>query len=177
MRIFNHDAKIEYIDSSCLNLIENHIFVNNASDLLTIDLNKQLNAHRITRIDETFFKYFISSSLDLILKVDDEWRRIHDLFYLKVVNSLFVNVYISKAWDALKYITFDETLEALMKQKQEATLIKRDLFDAFKHILVAKSNWWLLRFFWDDHYYIDRFLSFELRIAFFLFDLMTRALH
>ena len=48
MRIFNHDAKIEYIDSFCLNLIQNHIFVNNAFNLLIVDLNKQLNAHRIT---------------------------------------------------------------------------------------------------------------------------------
>ena len=71
MRIFNHDAKIEYIDSSCLNLIENHIFVNNAFDLLIVDLNKQLNAHRITQVVETSFKHFISSSLNLILKVDE----------------------------------------------------------------------------------------------------------
>ena len=177
MRIFNHDAKIEYIDSSCLNLIENHIFVNNAFDLLIVDLNKQLNAHRITQVVETFFKHFISSSLDLILKVDEKWRRIHDLFYSKVVKSIFVNAHISKTWDALKYTTFDEILETLTKQNIEITLIKRDLFDAFKHILVAKSNWWLLRFFWDDHYYIDRFLSFELRIALFLFNFITKALH
>ena len=177
MRIFNHDAKIEYIDSFCLNLIENHIFVNNAFDLLIVDLNKQLNAHRITQVVETSFKHFISSSLNLILKVDERWRRIHDLFYSKVVKSIFVNAHISKTWDALKYTTFDETLKTLAKQNEKATLIKRDLFDAFKHILVAKSNWWLLRFFWDDHYYIDRFLSFELRIAFFLFDLITKALH
>ena len=72
MRIFNHDAKIEYIDSSCLNLTQNHFFVNNAFDLLTIDLNKQLNAHRIIKVVEMSFKHFISSSLDLILKVDDE---------------------------------------------------------------------------------------------------------
>ena len=42
MRIFNHDAKIEYIDSSYLNLTQNHIFVNNIFDLLIVDLNKQL---------------------------------------------------------------------------------------------------------------------------------------
>ena len=72
MRIFNHDVEIEYIDTFCLNLTQNHIFVNLVSNLLTIDLNKQLNAHRITKIVEIFFNHFISSSLDLILKVDDE---------------------------------------------------------------------------------------------------------
>ena len=72
MRIFNQDAKIEYIDSFCLNLTQNHIFVNNAFDLLIVDLKKQLNAHRITQVVETSFKHFISSSLDLILKVDEK---------------------------------------------------------------------------------------------------------
>ena len=144
MRIFNHDAKIEYTDSSCLNLTQNHIFVNNALDLLIVDLNKQLNAHRITQVVETSFKHFISSSLNLILKVDERWRRIHDLFYSKVVKSIFVNAHISKTWDALKYTTFDEILETLTKQDKETTLIKRDLFDAFKYILVAKSKWWFV---------------------------------
>ena len=147
MLIFNHDAKIEYIDSSCLNLTQNHVFVNNTFDLLIVDLNKQLNVYRITQIVEISVKYLISSSLDLILKVNERWRRIHDLFYSKVVKSIFVNVHISKTWDVLKYTTFDETLKTLTKQDEKATLIKRDLFDAFKHILVAKSNWWLLKFF------------------------------
>ena len=96
MRIFNHNIKIELIDSSYLNLTQNYIFVNNVLNLLIVDLNKQLNAHRITKVIKIFFKHFISSSLDLILKVNDEWQRIHDLFYLKIVNFFFVNVYISK---------------------------------------------------------------------------------
>ena len=71
MQIFNHDAKIEYIDSSCLNLTQNHVFVNNTFDLLIVDLNKQLNVYRITQIVEISVKYLISSSLDLILKVNE----------------------------------------------------------------------------------------------------------
>ena len=98
MRIFNHDAKIEYIDSSCLDLTQNRIFVNNISNLLIFDLNKQLNAHRITKIVETSFKYFISSSIDLVLKVDDEWRRIHDLIVIPTIASTTLSVLENKMW-------------------------------------------------------------------------------
>ena len=177
VRNFTHDAKIDYINSSCLNLTQNHIFANNAFHILIADLIKQLKAHRIIKVAKISFKHFIFSSLDLVLKTNDEWRRIHDLFYFKISKFLFVNAHISKTWDALEYTTFDDALEALIRQDSKIILIKRDLSDAFKHIFVTKSNWWLLKFFWNDHYYIDRFLSFELRISFFLFDLIIKALH
>lgn len=56
-------------------------------------------------------------------------------------------------------------------------LVKRDLADAFRHVPVARSDWWLLGFFWQDHYYFDRFLPFGLRTSPYIFDLLARVLH
>ena len=55
-------------------------------------------------------------------------------------------------------------------------MVKRDLSDAFRHIPIAPSNWWLLSFFWDNTYWIDRFLLFGLRTMPYIFDLFAKAL-
>ncbi len=49
----------------------------------------------------------------------------------------------------LEYTICDEALDALLQIKKTAILVKRDLFDAFGHIPVAKSDRSLLGFFWD----------------------------
>ena len=56
-------------------------------------------------------------------------------------------------------------------------LVKRDLADAFRYILIAISDYWLLGFYWDDLYWIDYFLPFGLRTTPFIFDLFTKGLH
>ena len=58
-----------------------------------------------------------------------------------------------------------------------AILVKRDLADAFRHIPIAISDYWLLGFYWDDLYWIDCFLPFGLRTAPFIFDLFAKGLH
>ena len=58
-----------------------------------------------------------------------------------------------------------------------AILVKRDLADAFRHIPIAISNYWLPGFYWDNSYWIDCFLPFGLRTAPFIFDLFAKGLH
>ena len=58
-----------------------------------------------------------------------------------------------------------------------AILIKRDLADAFRHIPVAPTDYWLLGFCWGDMYWMDCFLPFGLRISSFIFDLFAKGLH
>ena len=55
--------------------------------------------------------------------------------------------------------------------------MKRDLKDAFRHIPVATSDQWLLGFYCDDRYWMERYLPFGLRTAPFLFDLFAKALN
>ena len=58
-----------------------------------------------------------------------------------------------------------------------AQFMKRDLKDAFRHIPVVTSDQWLLGFYCDGCYWMERFLPFGLRTAPFLFDLFTKALN
>lgn len=55
--------------------------------------------------------------------------------------------------------------------------MKKDLADAFRHIPVAKSDWWKLGFEWMGVYWFERFLPFGLRTSPFLFDLFAKALN
>lgn len=77
----------------------------------------------------------------------------------------------------MEYSVFDDAIEALLRVGKGAILVKRDLSDAFRHIPIAESDHWLLGFYWDGDFYLDRFLPFGLRTAPFLFDLFARALH
>ena len=159
MRIFTHDVKIEYIESKRRFLINNHSSASCASETLAVDLQKQRDAHRIVQINKILSTSFISSSLDLISKADEEWKRIHDLSN-KVCS---INDCISDDFDTLKYFTFDDVIETLQLQRSDAIMIKRDLKNAFRYVLITRSDWWLLDFFWTEVYYIDKFLSFGLR--------------
>ena len=55
--------------------------------------------------------------------------------------------------------------------------MKKDLAKTFRHMSMIEIDWWLLSFFWEDDYYYDRFLLFDLRISFYIFDLLVKALH
>lgn len=60
---------------------------------------------------------------------------------------------------------------------QGAVLVKKDLSDAFRHIPVAESDWWLLFFKWGEKCFYERFLSFGLRTSPYLFDLFAKRLN
>ena len=64
--IFTFGAKIGYIGPDQLALAENHLSASNAPDILTKDLNKQLEADRITRLQCRPQYHFISSPLGLV---------------------------------------------------------------------------------------------------------------
>jgi len=50
------------------------------------------------------------------------------------------------------------------------------LINIFCHVLIATSDHWLLNFFWEDKYWIDRFLFFDLRTSSYLFNLFAKDL-
>jgi hypothetical protein len=69
--IIQCDAKIEYIDSFQLILSENLIFVNEASDIITNDVNNQVERNRIAQVNDVL-EFFISFSLELVSKSNDD---------------------------------------------------------------------------------------------------------
>jgi hypothetical protein len=71
LSIIQCDAKIKYIDLLQLILSENLIFVNEASDIITNDVNSQVEKSRISQVNE-ILEFFISFSLELVSKSNDD---------------------------------------------------------------------------------------------------------
>ena len=110
----------------------------------------------------------------MVPKHDSGWRRIHDLSF---PYGQSVDDGIPQEWGALEYATFDDAVNALLRQGPGAQFVKSELKDAFRHIPVATSDQWLLGFHCDGHYWMERYLPFGLRTAPFLFDLFAKALN
>ena len=145
---------------------------NNAPDILTQDLDKQIAHNRVTKLDIIPDAY-ISSSLGLQPKPDSSWRQIHHLSYSQ---GCSVNCHILGNFGALEYTSIDDAIAILLYLGKKTIIVKSDLLDTFCHVLIAPSNWWLLGFFWNNAYWIDRFLLFELCIVPYIFDLFAKAL-
>ena len=56
-------------------------------------------------------------------------------------------------------------------------ILKRDIKDAFRIVLVAPHQQWILGFNWEGQYYLETCLSFGLRTAPFIFNLFTKGFH
>jgi hypothetical protein len=69
--IIQCDAKIEYIDSLQLILNENLIFVNEASDIITNNVNNQVEKDKIAQVNDVL-EFFISFSLELVFKSNND---------------------------------------------------------------------------------------------------------
>ena len=172
--IIKRSASVEYIETKKFHIFENHRSINEIFDILTANFNKQLTARRMSRMFFPLFKHHICSPLSLILKHDDEWKRIHDLSHLRD-NS--VNEDIIENVEVLKYVTFDEIIAVLIFQGRDAVMFKENFANAFKHIFVTLLNRWLFDFQWMRVHYIELYLLFDLRTVLFLFDLFAKALH
>ena len=118
--------------------------------------------------------HFISSPLGLVPKPNGGWRRIHHLSHPR---GSSVNCNIPEEFGTLEYTTFDDAIEMLLKVGPGAIFVKRDLADAFRHIPVSASDWWLLGFLWHGYYWFERFLPFGLRTSPFIFDLFAKGIH
>lgn len=172
--ILRKGAKIGYRGPPLSHRNKNHQSALAAPDILTADLQKQLQHNRLIQVDVDLEDNFVCSPLGLVPKHDGGWRRIHDLSFPR---GNAVNDGIPEEWGSLEYTTFDEAIDALLQQGRGAIFVKRDLKDAFRHIPVAMSDQWLLGFFCDDFYWTEQYLPFGLRTSPFLFDLFAKALN
>ena len=171
--IIKFGTKIGYTGPKQRILSDNLPTANNAPEILTEDLKMQIECDRVTCID-VLPEFFISSPLGLAPKSNGKWRRIHHLLHPR---GLSVNCHIAKDHGALEYASFDDAMTIVIEVGQGALLVKRDLAEAFRHILVAESDWSLLGFLWDDVYYVELFLPFGLRTSPYLFDLFAKGIN
>ena len=172
--ILRKGAKIGHRGDIPLHRNENHHSALDAPDILTADLQEQLQHDRLTLVNPHEEPRYVCSPLGLVPKHDGGWRRIHDLFFPRHAS---VNDGIDQAWGALEYTTFDDAVDALLQQGRGAQFVKRDLKEAFRHIPVATSDQWLLGFYCDGQYWKERYLPFGLRTSPFIFDLFAKALN
>jgi len=131
------DAKIDYIGSQVFRIDANHFSTNEASNILVVNVNKQLQASCLTILTTSLSNLYVCLSLGLVPKHDDDWRRIYDLFFSK---NIFVNDDISCDRGALKYVAIDDAIIILIAQNQETMLLKKNFVDIFRHVLIAISN-------------------------------------
>lgn len=71
----------------------------------------------------------------------------------------------------------DDAIDKIRQQRPGCVLSKRDFTDAYRHIPVAKNDWWTLGFEWAGCYWFERFLPFGLRTSAFLFDLFAKGVN
>lgn len=116
---------------------------------------------------------FICSPLGLVPK-PGRWHRIHHLSHPR--HHSF-NHHIPEKCRELKYTKFEEVLDIIRKVGQSSVIVKRDIKDAFRNIPLGPHIRWLFGFSWDDIFYVEKYLSFGLCTAPYLFNLFVEALH
>ena len=172
--IIKHGVRVGYTGPHRFLLQHPHPSALQAPDILAADLEKQCSHNRLTQIPYQPNSPFISSPLGLVPKANGGYRRIHDL---SCPRGQSVNDGILHEYGGLEYVAFNDAVDALLERGQGATLVKKDLSEAFRHIPIAQPDWWLLGFYCQESYWIDRFLPFGLRTAPYIFDLFAKGLH
>ena len=117
---------------------------------------------------------FISSPLGLVPKPNGGLRRIHHLSFLR---GSSVNDFIPKEAANLKYATLENILTRIRRAGRGATIIKKDIKDAFRNISVAPHQQWLLGFQWENSFYQETCLSFGLSTSPYIFNLFAEGFH
>lgn len=100
--------------------------------------------------------------------------RIHHLSHPR---GKSVNCHIPVEHGTLEYTSFDEAIDLILDMGRGFILVKRDLAEAFRHIPVAESAWWLLGFCCDSVYYLEKYLNFGLQTAPFIFESFAKGLN
>ena len=119
------------------------------------------------------FEHFIGSPLGAFMrKRSNKVRVIHDLSY---PSHISVNSYIDEKLCSLQYSGIDDAVKHVLCYGPGALMMKLDLKNAFKHVVVAPKDWHLLGLTWPSptgqtEYYVDLTLPFGLRSSPYIFD-------
>ncbi len=80
-------------------------------------------------------------------------------------------------YSKIEYISIDNVFDLVREAGPGATIIKKDIADAFRNIPVAPLSRWLLGFEWQGTYYEETCLPFGLSTAPLLFNLFAKGFH
>ena len=113
------------------------------------------------------------SGLGVVPKKDSGWRTIYDL---SSPTGCSVNDFIDPTRFFLHYCTIDAATAILNTLGPGTLMGKMDLKNSFRLLPVRRLDWHLLGIFWQNHWYLDKFLPFGLRSSPFLFNQLAEAL-
>ena len=139
-------------------------------------LDEVKQGHTIGPSTSPPFQNFQIYPLGLVPKKNSsKWRTIFHLSCPKTSNAS-VNANISSEEYSLQYVRLDDAIRILLKLGPKCFMAKTDVKSAFRNIPVHPDNWELLGMKWRDLYFFDRVLSFGLRSAPFIFNMLSDAL-
>lgn len=146
-------------------------------EIIEKSIKNELQSGRIKQISSLPQNVFCSP-IGLVPKQTDGvhsgWRVIFDL---SSPEGMSVNDGIPKEYGTLVYETLNHAVRLVAQAGKGATMMKRDLKSAFRHIPVNPCDYWLLVFEWNGQFFVDMFLPFGLRTSPRIFNLFAEALH
>ena len=98
------------------------------------------------------------------------------IMHLSAPEGRSINDRISCKDYSLHYVTIDHAVNLMHKYGRGALLAKVDLKNAFRLCPVSPSDWPLLGIYWDNAFYVDKFLPFGLRSSPYVFNRLADAL-
>jgi len=145
---------------------------------VSADILLELNKSRLEVFPDlnSLPSHFTASPLGLTDMADGSKRKIHPLSY-PLGDMSGINAAIPEDYDAIRYSSIEEAIQAVQRFGRDSILIKRDFESAFRHILVSPIDTSLLGSQWEDACYAERFLPFGLRTAPYLFNLFAEVVH
>lgn len=123
LEIIRNGIKVGYTGSPQKIIGPNLPTANNAPDILTQDLDKQIAHNRVTKLN-TSPNAYISSPLGLEPKPDRGWQRIHHLSYPQ---GSSVNCHIPCDFGAFEYTSIDDAIAVFLSLGKGTIMVKRDL--------------------------------------------------
>ncbi len=105
-------------------------------------LQEDLASGRVTPVYRPC-RPFICSLLGLVPNHGGGWRRVH---YLSHPHGESLNDNIPDGVSKMKYICFQEDLQLVITAGRHCVIIKREVKDKFRNVLVPPQHRWLLGF-------------------------------
>jgi len=174
--IYDGDVQLITQASQFSYLASNLQSASQQSEVIDATLKEECSAGRILGpFDQPPLSNFHTSGLGLVSKHDGGWRII---YYLSAPFAHSINDYINPQSYSLSYRTTDNAYTILNKLGPGALLMSKiDLKNAFRLIPVRPDGWNLLGICWRKQFYVDTCLPFSLRLAPYIFNQLSTAIH
>ena len=148
---------------------------NQAPHILRQKIDQEVSLNRVAGpFSRPPFPTLQVSPLGLVPKKDGDFRVIHHLSY---PDNASINSYIDEDQCSVHYSTIDDAALLISNMGQGALLAKSDVKSAFRLIPIAASDFDVLGFKFENHYYFDKMLPFGSSISCALWEKFASFLH